>query len=264
MLAPEMVNKPSGGCRLADPNMIFDSNRNRVFDTIEEVSGLASPLQIADALGRAVADYGYTSFGFNGLPPPANDADPLILAESAPGGFREWYVEERFYLVDHICAHARTTYEAFRFRDAPYPAANEARHRRFLDALESFGVQEGLVIPIGRPENIPTCAWLAGPNPDVNDGAKRAVQLITMFAASKAYARRRPAFADPPTRLLTAAEREALQWISAGKTSWEIASISGRSERTINKIIADAMLKLNAVTRTQAVVNAIRTGEIEI
>ena len=55
-----------------------------------------------------------------------------------------------------------------------------------------------------------------------------------------------------------------LQWISAGKTSWEIGSISGRSERAINKIIGDAMLKLNAVTRTQAVVNAIRTGEIEM
>jgi DNA-binding CsgD family transcriptional regulator len=68
----------------------------------------------------------------------------------------------------------------------------------------------------------------------------------------------------PPNRALTASERDVLQWISAGKTSWEIASISGRTERTINKIIADAMLKLNAVTRTQAVVNAIRTGEVEM
>ena len=63
---------------------------------------------------------------------------------------------------------------------------------------------------------------------------------------------------------LTGRERDVLRWISAGKTSWEIGSISGLSERAINKIIADAMLKLNAVTRTQAVVIAIRNGEIEL
>jgi DNA-binding CsgD family transcriptional regulator len=55
-----------------------------------------------------------------------------------------------------------------------------------------------------------------------------------------------------------------LQWISAGKTSWEIGAISGLSERAINKVLSDAMIKLDAVTRTQAVVNAIRLGEIEL
>ena len=48
------------------------------------------------------------------------------------------------------------------------------------------------------------------------------------------------------------------------QTSWEIGVISGLSERAINKIISDAMTKLNAVTRAQAVVDAIRAGEIEM
>jgi LuxR family quorum sensing-dependent transcriptional regulator len=55
-----------------------------------------------------------------------------------------------------------------------------------------------------------------------------------------------------------------LQWISAGKTSWENSTILRLSERAINNIIADAMVKLDAVTRTQAVVNAIRIGEIRL
>jgi DNA-binding CsgD family transcriptional regulator len=244
--------------------MNFGSLRNHVFDTIDKISGLALPSQIAGTLGRAVGEYGYTSLGINGLPPPAEDADPLILTESTPNGFRDCYIEERFYLVDHICAHARTTYEAFRYSEAPYPQNNAAAHRRFLQALETFSLLKGLVVPIGRPGNIPACMWLAGANPDLHDDAKRAIQLIALFAASKAYALRRPPPGGPPNRPLTASERDVLQWISAGKTSWEIASISGRSERAINKIIADAMLKLNAVTRTQAVVNAIRTGEVEM
>ncbi len=240
------------------------SLHSHVFDAIDEISGLASLPQVAATLGRAVGDYGYTSLGINGLPPPTDDADPLILTESAPNGFRECYVEERFYLVDHICAHTRTTYEAFRYSEAPYPQNNAAAHRRFLQALETFGLNKGLVVPIGRPDHIPACMWLAGANPDLHDDAKRAIQLIALFAASKAGALRRPPSGEPPARPLTARQREVLQWISAGKTSWEIGSISGRSERAINKIIGDAMLKLNAVTRTQAVVNAIRTGEIEM
>ncbi len=244
--------------------MNFGSLRNRVFDTIDKISGLTLLPQIAGTVSRAVAEYGYTSLGINGLPPPTEDADPHVLTESAPNGFRECYIQERFYLVDHICAHARATYEAFRFRDAPYPGGNAAGHRRFLQALETFRIHRGLVVPIGRPENIPACMWLAGANPNLYDEAKHAIQLIALFAASKAYALRHPRHAGPPTRPLTARERNVLQWISAGKTSWEIASISGRSERAINKILADAMLKLNAVTRTQAVVNAIRTGEVEM
>jgi DNA-binding NarL/FixJ family response regulator len=36
------------------------------------------------------------------------------------------------------------------------------------------------------------------------------------------------------------------------------------SEQAINKIISGAMVKLDAVTRTQAVVNALRDGDIEL
>jgi DNA-binding CsgD family transcriptional regulator len=72
------------------------------------------------------------------------------------------------------------------------------------------------------------------------------------------------ATSEGPLSRLTPREREVIQWISAGKTSWEIGVILGLSERAINKFIADAMVKLDAATRAQAVANAIRIGEIEL
>lgn len=242
--------------------MNFGSSRNYLFDTIEKISGLTLLPQITETLGRAVREYGFTSLGINGLPPPAEDAAPLILTECAPAGFRDCYIEERFYLVDHVGAYARSTYEAFRFRQAPYPPANAAAHRRFMQALDMFGLSRGFVVPFGRPENVPACIWLAGADPDFDDVAKRAIQMTALFAVSKAYALRHSPRDAPPT--LTARERDVLQWIAAGKTSWEIGSIAGLSERAINKIISGAMMKLDAVTRTQAVVTAIRSGEIEL
>jgi len=53
-----------------------------------------------------------------------------------------------------------------------------------------------------------------------------------------------------------------LHWVSVGKTSWEISTILHLSKSTIDIMVNRAQQKLNAVTRTQAVVNALRAGEI--
>jgi LuxR family quorum sensing-dependent transcriptional regulator len=133
-----------------------------------------------------------------------------------------------------------------------------------MQALETFGMGKGLVVPVGRCANVPACVWLAGKTPDFDQDAIKAVELIALFAASKARALSCPLEGGARTSKLTLREREVLQWISAGKTSWEIGAISGLSERAINKTISEAMIKLDAVTRTQAVAIAIRLGEIEL
>jgi LuxR family transcriptional regulator, quorum-sensing system regulator BjaR1 len=240
------------------------SRRHLIFDTIDDVSRVTLLPEVSATFADAAAKFGFTSLGINGLPPPGEGADPRILTESTPEGFRDLYIHERFYLSDHICAHARAAYEPFRYSEAPYDRTESRGHKRFMQALDTFGMGKGLVVPIGRPTNMPACVWLAGNNPDLDEEANRAVELIALFAASKAHALSRPSDIGARTSKLTPREREVLQWISAGKTSWEISMISGLSERAINKIIADAMIKLDAVTRAQAVVNAIRDGEVEL
>jgi LuxR family quorum sensing-dependent transcriptional regulator len=238
--------------------------RNQILDSIFEISRLTSLPEITATISRTIGELGFTSFGINALPPPGEGADPVVLTESTPEGFRDFYIAERFYLVDHICACARAAYQPFRYSEAPYKRAQVSHHERFMQALETFHMGRGLIVPFGRPTNIPACIWLAGDQPDLDDDAKTAIELISLFAASRAHALWRPPPGEASARPLTQREREVLQWISAGKTSWEISAISGLSERTINKVIADAMTKLDAVTRTQAVVHAIRLGEIEL
>lgn len=244
--------------------MISPSLCNQTVDAIDKISQSNSTAEISAALGSAVEELGFAAFGINGLPPPGEGADPIVLTERAPDGFRDFYIEERFYLVDHICAHARAAHEPFRYSEASFSRENPRGHRRFMEALDNFGLGRGLIVPIGRPANVPACIWLAGKNPDLHDGAKQAVQLISLFAASKAYALSRASRASRLISPLRGGEREVLQWIAAGKTSWEIGAISGRSERTVNKIIGEAMKKLNAVSRAQAVANAIQIGELEL
>ncbi|MDH4274837.1 MAG: helix-turn-helix transcriptional regulator [Gammaproteobacteria bacterium] len=59
---------------------------------------------------------------------------------------------------------------------------------------------------------------------------------------------------------LTGREREILQWILAGKTTWEISRILTISQRTVTYHVQNAMTKLGASTRSQAIANAARLG----
>jgi|KBSSwiStaDraftv2_1062776.scaffolds.fasta_scaffold447665_1 DNA-binding CsgD family transcriptional regulator len=240
------------------------SRRNLIFDTIDNISRVTLLSEVSPILAGAMEKFGFVALGINGLPPPSDDADPRILTENAPEGFRDLYIHERFYLVDHICTQARAAYEPFRFSEAPYDLTESRGHQRFMQALDTFGMGKGIIVPVGRLTNIPTCVWLAGNNPDLDEDTYQATELIALFAASKAHAlSHHPLDIGTRTSTLTPREREVLQWISAGKTSWEISMISGLSERAIDRTITAAMIKLNAVTRAQAVVNAIRIGDVE-
>ena len=62
---------------------------------------------------------------------------------------------------------------------------------------------------------------------------------------------------------LTKRERECLSWVAAGKTDWEISQILKIAEQTVHEYVQNALIKLNATTRAQAVAIAITTRLIE-
>ncbi|MCC5972093.1 MAG: autoinducer binding domain-containing protein [Pararhodobacter sp.] len=62
---------------------------------------------------------------------------------------------------------------------------------------------------------------------------------------------------------LSERERQVLEWASAGKTSWEIASIIELSEHTVNQYLASSILKLGATNRIHAVAKALRLKLID-
>ena len=63
-------------------------------------------------------------------------------------------------------------------------------------------------------------------------------------------------------KALTNREKECLQWVSIGKTSWETSMIMGISERTVIFHIQNATSKMNTPSRTSAAVIALMNGAI--
>jgi LuxR family quorum-sensing system transcriptional regulator SinR len=62
--------------------------------------------------------------------------------------------------------------------------------------------------------------------------------------------------------LITPREREVLRWSAAGKSYWEIAVILGITERTVRFFMSNARQKLEVVSNTQAVAEAVWRGLI--
>jgi LuxR family quorum sensing-dependent transcriptional regulator len=127
-----------------------------------------------------------------------------------------------------------------------------------MQALETFGMGKGLIVPVGRQANMPACVWLAGKNPDLHDDVKRAIQLIALFASSMAHVLSSPSDVGSRTCKLTAREREVLTWVAQGKTAWEIGESLNIAKRTVDAHTQEATRKLGAVNRTHAAVVALR------
>lgn len=61
---------------------------------------------------------------------------------------------------------------------------------------------------------------------------------------------------------LSPREKEVLQWAADGKTAWETAQLLGVSERAVRLYSENAMTKLRAKTKTQAVAIAVKNDII--
>jgi DNA-binding CsgD family transcriptional regulator len=62
------------------------------------------------------------------------------------------------------------------------------------------------------------------------------------------------------TTALTKREIECLQWITQGKTAWEISKIVKISERTVEFHVKNTLDKLNCSNRAQAIAKAMMLG----
>lgn len=86
--------------------------------------------------------------------------------------------------------------------------------------------------------------------------------LAALFHAALVDEEIRASGKVPRAPTLTARERETLTWAAAGKSYWEIATILGISERTVRFFMANARRKLDVVSNTQAVAEAVWRGLI--
>jgi LuxR family transcriptional regulator, quorum-sensing system regulator BjaR1 len=232
------------------------------FDLIDDLDGLTTVGKVVTRLGTTLAEFGYTSFLITGVPEPPQKLEPYILLNGWPRGWTEHYTRSNYYADDPVAAWCRRTVNPFEWSQAPFNAERSPRAAEVMNVAREFGLDHGFLVPIVASMGFQACVTMAGERPNCEPRAKRALHLIGMYAHARCAALIGCESDGQRRRILSERERDVLAWSAEGKSSWEIATILGLSERTVNWHVEQAERKLDAVTRTQAVIKAPRSGEI--
>jgi len=186
-----------------------------------------------------------------------------------PRKWRERYEAERLAYVDPTVTHCLSTtlplvWQADTFRS---PA-----QRAMYEEWCIVGARAGVSFPIHGPNGeFGVLSLACDPQPEQPGGklnfAREVLALLPELALLRDYAfasgvRFCPPVTHEAAPRLTPRELEVLNWVMAGKSSWEISKITGCSEATVNFHMGNIRQKFNVNTRQQAVVRAISLGLI--
>jgi DNA-binding CsgD family transcriptional regulator len=171
------------------------------------------------------------------------------------------YTQRDYVAVDPVIQHALTVNGSFEWSDA-FRSSVGASASEFLDAARDFRLGQGvsytcrtagtkaartvLSLAVGDPsESARAKLVLAGVGPHVHEA------YVRLCAQSPP---------DDCHTVLTAREKEVLNWATQGKTYWEIGRILGISQRTVKFHFANIRARLDAVSASHAVAKAMSMG----
>ncbi len=130
-----------------------------------------------------------------------------------------------------------------------------------MKEAEAAGVSGGLFIPVwSAGSTLGNVSVFADGEPVHSGAVNRLHNLSVVFYE----ALRRLKTVDEkiePNELVTT-ERDCLSWLAHGQDDWEISTLLNISENEVRIHVGQAMRKFGVPTRTQAVVQAIMTGQI--
>ncbi len=191
---------------------------------------------------------------------------PVILHGvniSFPEEWRNEYFSKNYH---HTSALSKQNFATYR----PQYMTNTWKKHRQRDEIISlcldFGIREGYAHgsrPLARGQN-GSMFCFSGSSMERDIRTEAILEIIVPhlhLAFSNIFSNRGP---DDNKVVLSAREKEVLNWLKQGKSSWDIAVILAISESTVNYHIYNIMGKLDVSNRPQAVAVAARLGIIEI
>jgi LuxR family transcriptional regulator, quorum-sensing system regulator BjaR1 len=139
-----------------------------------------------------------------------------------------------------------------------------------FDEARSFGLHDGFYLPIHQADgSIHGVSMMVPHKLEADSRTLAALHLLALYYSMAAHrlGLNPPEPPSPPEaskHLLTPRQRQCLQWVRAGKSSWEIGEILDLSEHTVNEHLEEARRRLKVHTTTQAVIEAALRGLIHI
>ncbi|MGE6108742.1 LuxR family transcriptional regulator [Aeromonas sobria] len=220
--------------------------------------------QLSRLIGRFAIAMGYDYFRFALILPRSMQHPKVVLFNQCPDSWVQAYTAQHMLARDPIIQLARQ-------QTLPIYWNRLDEKARFLQAgsldvmglAAEFGLRNGVSFPLHGPtgesgilsfitrerassdlllESSPVLSWMST---YIFDAALRTVRIGAREGAQE---------------VLTMRETECLSWASEGKTSSEIASILGITERTVNYHLNQVTRKTDSINRYQAIAKGVSSG----
>lgn len=188
----------------------------------------------------------------------------VMMMHNYPAAWVQHFSQEKLYEIDPVLRHAECDPKPFFWDNLLQAKPMTAAQRQMLAAASGFGIAHGFTAPIDLSWSPGALRVSCSLVPDT-----RAVQQLNYFVAkimaSEMYAVLSRAHAprdETPIVQLSRRERECLSLAAQGKDDWAIGQLLGLSPETVHSYFKRLMQRLGVTTRVQAIVWALRTGQI--
>ena len=206
------------------------------------------------------------SFGVH-LPMAGGRAYSLLL-HSYDEGMVGRYCDE-YAAVDPILRQCMRQPAPARWSDFAWCVeADNPTVRRMVEDTEAHGLGAGFTLGVQGARGETGVLALSVDREMAYSASRHISEAMVWFQALAPYLHQavcrlaKGACFNDLERPLTPRETECLQWVVAGKSSWEIGTILAISERTVVQHLTNAMVKLGVKNRQQAVAKAVMLGVV--
>lgn len=241
----------------------------RLSDFIDESNRADSTHAACALMERAASDLGFDKFAYcaltahdrydaGGNPSPA-------VAHNFPASWIDYYFEHEYQRKDPVVLLAPEIERPFLWSWLDKAYNLDRAQGILMQQARDSGLKDGVGVPLHGPRGDVCLVTFAAGNghPDPRAELPKLDVLAAQFHSAYSTVGRSEND-HRTTAVLSMRERDCLQWIARGKSSWEIGEILKISENTVNFHLKSAFHKLESNTRTLAVVKAIRYGLISL
>jgi LuxR family transcriptional regulator, quorum-sensing system regulator BjaR1 len=235
---------------------VADIRRN-AFELVEGIERLSTTGEIMDAMGALLKQHGFQYHCVSFLASATETLEDVLLSNQLPEQWLKLYIERDYVHHDPAFRYAKTAVLPFRwFKEAPYDPEREPRVAEVVQRAADFGIRDGFLIPVASTAGRMGQIWFGGRTLDLPEHQLPALHFVAIYAFDRILK-----LHGSPARQhasLTPREREVLTLVAGGKSTSEIAEALHISSRTVKEHIKHLCPKLGVVTRTQAVMIAVR------
>lgn len=228
---------------------------------------------------RQIETYGMSSYVCSGSFRNTESVDYKVMVHDVPEGFLEAY-DRRRAPNDPLSEFLTKSSKPFIWSHLGKALGTAARG--LSETAHSYGLTDGVCVPVHRPGGYVGALGLAGPVNNINKHAAVILQLMSIHfhdrvrelldecnrqeaaAPCRVNGRAKKGGKENGQVVLSPRERECVAWVAEGKTDWDIGEILGISQSTAHFHVENAKKKLQVPTRVQLVVKAIGRGDISI